>query len=109
MKILQIERVVRHLIDGAGIKVLGARFKFDDEDDALADDNRVYALAHAWDREFQRDPPVAQFAQLVLEKRDLLDPRIALKGIEIMRVLGSEVAEDGLWLLLQKALASVAA
>ena len=41
MKILQIERVVRHLIDGAGIKVLGARFKFDDEDDALADDNRT--------------------------------------------------------------------
>jgi hypothetical protein len=104
MKILQIERVVRHLIDGAGIKVLGAHFKFDDEDNARADDNRVYALAHAWDREFQRNPPVAQFALLVLEKRDLLDPRIALEGIETMRMLGGEVAEDGLWLLPSKSL-----
>jgi hypothetical protein len=77
-------------------------FKFDDEDKALMDDNRIHALTHAWNREFQSDPAVAQFAERVLEKCDLLDPRIALKWIETMRVLCGEVTEDGRWLLLQK-------
>ena len=102
VKILQIERIVGHLINSAGIKVFCAHFKFDDEDKALMDDNRIHALTHAWNREFQSDPAVAQFAERVLEKCDLLDPRIALKWIETMRVLCGEVAEDGCWLLLQK-------
>ena len=59
MKILQIERVVGHLINGAGIKVLCAHFKFDDKDDASIDDNRVDALSHARDRELQGDPAIA--------------------------------------------------
>jgi hypothetical protein len=44
-----------------------------------------------------------QLAKLFLEKLDLLNPGIALERVEIVRVLCSEVSEDGLSMFLQKA------
>jgi hypothetical protein len=54
MEVLQIERVVNHLVNSAGDVLLGTHLEFDDEDNALEDDDRIDALTHAWDRKFQR-------------------------------------------------------
>jgi hypothetical protein len=100
MEILQIERVVRHLVNSACVVVLGPHFEFNDQDDPLEDHDGIDTFAHARDRKFEGDPPTVQIAKLILEKRDLLDPGIPLEGIEVMRVPSGEVPEDGLWLRL---------
>ena len=66
MEILQVKRVVHHLIDGARVVVLGPHLEFNDEDDALMNHNDIDTLAHAWDGELKRNPPGADWSKLLL-------------------------------------------
>jgi len=102
VKILQIQRVVHHLVDGARAVVLRAHFKFKDEDDAVSNDDRIDPLTHPRDGKFQGDPAIDYVAKPILKKRNLFDPGIALEGIEVMPMPSGEMAEDGLGLLFQK-------
>jgi hypothetical protein len=77
--------------------------EFNDEDDALEAHNGIDALTHARNGKFQGDPSIIQVAKLFLEKLFLLDPSIALEQIEIVRVLCSEMSQDGLRVFVQKA------
>jgi hypothetical protein len=91
VEILQIQRVVDHLINCGSFVMLASNLEFNDEHDALIDHNGIDALTHAWDREFKRDPAGTHIVQFALEKRGLLDPSAALKRIQVMRVLCCEM------------------
>jgi hypothetical protein len=100
MEILQIQRVVRHLINGCSIVAIGANFEFDDEDYALIDHDCIDALSHARDRKFQCNPAIIYGVELGLKEGNLLNPGVALERVEIMTVLFGEMPEHGLRLLL---------
>ena len=50
MEVLEIQRVVRHLIDRVTSEFLGARLEFENEDDGTDDEENIDPLAHSRDR-----------------------------------------------------------
>lgn len=78
MEVLQIERVIPHLLVSEAIKRCRADFELDDENDGTDEKDDINASAHTRDAEFEEDRTM-QSRELRAQKCNLLQPRIALR------------------------------
>ena len=72
MKILQIEGVIRNLLDRGGIESRCVNFEFDNKDDAVQHDDSVSAFSHARNGELKCYPSIGNSGQTFLQKLNLL-------------------------------------
>ena len=93
MEVLQVERVVPHLIDvGAAVLPL-ADLELQDKDSGADNNYSVYAAAEARDYVFEEKMP-GNAREGGLQQRDFCEPSIALSGLDRVLTGLGDAADD---------------
>ena len=77
VEVLEIQGVVRHLIERVTGEFSGSRLEFEDKDDGSDDEEDVDPFPHSGDRVLEVDPPFIGLKS-GLKDLDLLDPSVPL-------------------------------
>lgn len=93
VKVLEIERVIPHLIDRSFTVQRLAHFELDGEHDAGSQEDHVDAPPHAGDAEFEIDRAL-EGAQPFAQKIDLNEPRVFLRQYVVEATVLRDRAEN---------------
>ena len=92
VKVLQVERVIPHLIERSAEELDGPDLELEDDDEGTDQQDSINASPHARDAEFEEERPAKAF-QLRPERRDLGHPGISFCRLDIARRVG-ELTQD---------------
>ncbi len=94
VEILQVERVVVNLVNSIAVEGVGADLELDHKERAMAQQQRICALAHAGNGEFQEEMPGSILAKRVLKNRDFSETRVSLLVLKGMMMGPGELAKN---------------
>ena len=94
VEVLQVERIVFHLLDRGGIKPCLAILELDHENRRIDRHNSIGALAHARDGKFEPDAELWHPGQCFAQQIDLRQPRLFLPGLDIEMMPPRQFAQD---------------
>ena len=93
MEILEVQGVIRHLVEGVAGEFFSPGFEFQHEDDGAYDEQDVDPLAHSRDRELEVDASRIG-AQGPLKDLDFLNPGVTLGWFDRKVASPGELPDD---------------
>ena len=104
MKILQIQRIVRHLVQCMSRIFTRANLKFQQKNQTIHDVHRVDAATDARNGILENDMASPKLTQFPLEDTYFFKPRIALQVLEGEWIVSRQLTQNAAFILQQKSL-----
>ena len=98
VEILQIKRIVHHLIFGRFLICALPCLELQQENNPLDDEHNIHTAAHTRDGKLKGDLSVRKRRELLLQNPDLRTPRILLQILRLKRVLDHQLPKDMIFL-----------
>ena len=94
VEILEVESIIRDLINCISITVFGARLVLDYKNNSIYYKQDIDTLAHSGNRKFKEYISVPKITKMLFQLRNLINPCILLRDIEREIMLMRKLTED---------------